>query len=92
MTRNPDNLGRVDVGAARGNVALSTIALVIAAAAALAAGAGDVLILDLDAHCGGGTHAITSDNPHVWHVDVSVNRCDLYEPGERTSLDLVADG
>jgi hypothetical protein len=37
VTRNPDNLGRVDVGAARGNVALSTIALVIAAAAALAA-------------------------------------------------------
>src|SRR5262245_13069774 len=31
--------------------------LVIAAEAALAAGAGDVLILDLDSHCGGGTHS-----------------------------------
>jgi hypothetical protein len=37
VTLNSHHLGRVDVGAARGNVALSTIALVIAAAAALAA-------------------------------------------------------
>ena len=65
--------------------------LAIAAEAALAAGAGSVLILDLDAHCGGGTDGIISDNPHVWHVDVSVDRYDLYEPGERTSLDVVAN-
>jgi acetoin utilization deacetylase AcuC-like enzyme len=63
--------------------------LVIAAKAALAAGAGDVLILDLDAHCGGGTHALIADNPHIWQVDVSVDPFDHYEPGPRTTLDLV---
>lgn len=63
--------------------------LVIAAEAALAAGAEDVLILDLDAHCGGGTHGMISDNPHIWQVDVSVDRFDLYKPGERTTLDIV---
>jgi acetoin utilization deacetylase AcuC-like enzyme len=65
--------------------------LAIAAAAALAAGAGDVLILDLDAHCGGGTHAIIADNPHIWQVDVSVDPFDVYEPDGRTALDLVTN-
>ena len=64
--------------------------LVLAAQAALAAGAGDVLILDLDAHCGGGTHALIAENPHIWQVDVSVDAFDRYEPGERTTLDIVA--
>jgi hypothetical protein len=36
VTQNPDNLGRVDVGATRRNAALSTIAFAIAAAAAMA--------------------------------------------------------
>jgi hypothetical protein len=35
VTRNPDNLGRVDVGATRRNVALSMIALAIAATTAI---------------------------------------------------------
>jgi hypothetical protein len=35
VTQNPDNLGRVDVGATRRNVALSTIALAIAATTAI---------------------------------------------------------
>lgn len=65
--------------------------LAIAALGALASGAGDVLILDLDAHCGGGTDGIIAGNPHIWHVDVSVDRFDLYEPGERTTLDVVVD-
>ena len=65
--------------------------LAIAAKRALAAGAGDVLILDLDAHCGGGTNAIIASNPHIWQVDVSVDRFDLYEPGERTTLDIVVN-
>jgi acetoin utilization deacetylase AcuC-like enzyme len=64
--------------------------LALAAQAALAAGAADVLILDLDAHCGGGTHALIAENPHIWQVDVSVEAFDHYEPGERTTLDLVA--
>jgi acetoin utilization deacetylase AcuC-like enzyme len=37
--------------------------LAIAARAAMAAGARSVLILDLDAHCGGGTHSLISDEP-----------------------------
>jgi acetoin utilization deacetylase AcuC-like enzyme len=65
--------------------------LAIAAERALTAGAGDVLILDLDAHCGGGTHGIIAGNPHIWQVDVSVDRFDLYEPGARTTLDLVTN-
>jgi hypothetical protein len=36
VTQNPDNLGRVDVGATRRNVALSMIALAIAATTAIA--------------------------------------------------------
>jgi acetoin utilization deacetylase AcuC-like enzyme len=65
--------------------------LAIAAHCALAAGAGDVLILDLDAHCGGGTYGIIAGNPHLWQMDVSVDRFDLYEPGERTTLDIVVN-
>jgi acetoin utilization deacetylase AcuC-like enzyme len=65
--------------------------LALAAKRALAAGAGDVLILDLDAHCGGGTYGIIAGNPHIWQVDVSVDRFDLYEPGERTTLDIVVN-
>ncbi len=65
--------------------------LALAAKSALAAGAGDVLILDLDAHCGGGTYGIIAGNPHIWQVDVSVDRFDLYEPGERTTLDIVGN-
>jgi acetoin utilization deacetylase AcuC-like enzyme len=65
--------------------------LAIAANSALAAGAGDVLILDLDSHCGGGTYGIIAGNPHIWQVDVSVDRFDMYEPGERTTLDIVVN-
>jgi acetoin utilization deacetylase AcuC-like enzyme len=63
--------------------------LAIAAELALAAGAGEVLILDLDAHCGGGTHGIIAANPHIRQVDISVDHFDHCEPGERTSLDIV---
>ena len=45
--------------------------LVIAAHEALDGGAGSVLILDLDAHCGGGTASLIADEPRIWHVDVS---------------------
>jgi acetoin utilization deacetylase AcuC-like enzyme len=67
--------------------------LAIAAEIALCAGAGDVLILDLDAHCGGGTQGIIAENPHIWQLDVSVDHdhFDLYDPGERTTLDIVSN-
>lgn len=63
--------------------------LALAARATVEAGAGRVLILDLDAHCGGGTHGLVGEMAAVWHADVSVNGFDAYAPGFRQSLDMV---
>jgi acetoin utilization deacetylase AcuC-like enzyme len=65
--------------------------LALAANAGLEAGAGDVLILDLDAHCGGGTYELVVDNSHTWHLDVSVNSFDGYRPKDRNYLEIVDD-
>jgi acetoin utilization deacetylase AcuC-like enzyme len=63
--------------------------LVLAARGALDAGAAAVLILDLDAHCGGGTTSLIADEPRIWHCDVSVSSFDSYTSGDRASLSLV---
>jgi acetoin utilization deacetylase AcuC-like enzyme len=63
--------------------------LVLAARAAQAAGAHRILILDLDAHCGGGTYSLIGADPEVWHLDVAVHPFDAYDPGARATLDLV---
>jgi acetoin utilization deacetylase AcuC-like enzyme len=63
--------------------------LVLAVRAARAAGARRILILDLDAHCGGGTHSLLGTDPAVWHLDVAVHPFDAYDPGARATLDLV---
>jgi acetoin utilization deacetylase AcuC-like enzyme len=63
--------------------------LVIAAREVLAAGAQAVLILDLDAHCGGGTQSLIEAEPKIWQSDVSVDRYDFYSSSERCRLDLV---
>lgn len=63
--------------------------LVLAARAAQAAGARRILILDLDAHCGGGTDSLIGADPDVWHLDVAVHPFDAYAPGPRATLDLV---
>jgi acetoin utilization deacetylase AcuC-like enzyme len=63
--------------------------LVLAAREALAVGAKSVLILDLDAHCGGGTASLIADQPYVWQVDVSVNSYDRYPSSGRVRLDIV---
>ncbi|WP_024793636.1 hypothetical protein [Tomitella biformata] len=53
--------------------------LVIAAKALLADGTvSSVLILDLDAHCGGGTAQLIADDQRIWHADVSVSMFDQY--------------
>lgn len=39
-----------------------------------------VLILDLDAHCGGGTYQIIQNDHRIYQSDVSVNYFDSYEP------------
>ena len=63
--------------------------LVIAAREALAAGAKSVLILDLDAHCGGGTASIIADDPRIWQVDVAVSAYDGYKSSKRARLSIV---
>jgi acetoin utilization deacetylase AcuC-like enzyme len=63
--------------------------LAIAAREALAAGAESILILDLDAHCGGGTASLIAGEPRIWQVDVSVSDFDHYESSERARLQIV---
>ena len=53
--------------------------LVIAARAAVSAGVESVLVLDLDAHCGGGTASLIADDAAVWQTDVSVCAFDAYQ-------------
>ena len=65
--------------------------LVMAARAALDAGARAVLILDLDAHCGGGTTDLIADEPHIWQQDVSVDDFDQYDSSDRVRLHMVRD-
>lgn len=49
-----------------------------------------VLILDLDAHCGGGTHDIIRDDTRIWQIDVSVSGFDAYKSrSERHHLHVV---
>jgi acetoin utilization deacetylase AcuC-like enzyme len=65
--------------------------LVLAARAALDAGARTVLILDLDAHCGGGTHELIHADERIWQMDVSVDAFDRYEPFGNNQLEMVHD-
>jgi len=48
-----------------------------------------VLILDLDAHCGGGTAALIASEPRISQVDVSVSEFDRYIPTRRVRLETV---
>jgi acetoin utilization deacetylase AcuC-like enzyme len=66
--------------------------LVIAAREALVAGARPVLILDLDAHCGGGTAALIQDDPRIWQIDVSVTDYDGYASSDRVWREIVRRG
>ena len=65
--------------------------LVIAANAALTAGARAVLILDLDAHCGGGTASLIAGEDRIRQVDVSVSAFDEYPGSEQCRLSIVGD-
>ncbi len=65
--------------------------LALAARRALDAGARSVLIVDLDAHCGGGTAQILADEPRVTTLDIAVVAFDRYRPSDPSSLDLVVD-
>ncbi len=65
--------------------------LVIAAHAALSAGARSVLILDLDAHCGGGTASLIVNEPRIRQIDVAVDRHDHYPETDQARLVMVKD-
>ena len=65
--------------------------LALAALAALDAGAKRVLVLDLDAHCGGGTDELIGRHPSVRITDIAVDDFDRYAPAPGNSLDLVVD-
>ena len=65
--------------------------LALAAFHALAGGAKSVLILDLDAHCGGGTHSLVAREPRIRHADVAVDPFDYYTPAAENSFELVTD-
>jgi acetoin utilization deacetylase AcuC-like enzyme len=60
--------------------------LVLAAHAALNAGAASVLILDLDAHCGGGTASLIADEPRIRQCDIAVSSFDAYHSTEQARL------
>ncbi|RVW03663.1 arginase family protein [Rhodococcus spongiicola] len=45
-----------------------------------------VLILDLDAHCGGGTAQLVDRDPRIWHEDVSVDAFDHYSGHTNSAL------
>jgi len=62
----------------------------LAAAAALdAAGSGSVLLLDFDAHCGGGTTSMLAGEPGVEQLDVAVNAFDFYRGDDAFRLFVV---
>jgi acetoin utilization deacetylase AcuC-like enzyme len=57
--------------------------------AAQAAGARSVLVLDLDAHCGGGTASLISAEPRIRQADVSVDCFDHYQGSGQANLAMV---
>jgi acetoin utilization deacetylase AcuC-like enzyme len=63
--------------------------LVIASREAIHAGAQRVLILDFDAHCGGGTASLIKGDPRIVQRDVSVDQFDQYEPQDNAHLQVV---
>ena len=75
--------------AGRGDGFCTFNGLVLAARAALRAGAGRILVLDLDAHCGGGTHELLEHDERIVQLDIAVDAYDAYVPGSPWTLDLV---
>lgn len=75
--------------AGRGDGFCTFNGLALAARAAQRAGARHILVLDLDAHCGGGTHELLGGDPGIRQLDVSVSGYDRYVPAPPWTLDLV---
>lgn len=65
--------------------------LALAAREALDDGVAHVLVIDTDAHGGGGTHVIARRWPGFWQLDVSTTNFDSFVPGTRETRDVVRD-
>jgi acetoin utilization deacetylase AcuC-like enzyme len=76
---------------ARGDGFCTFNGLAIAARRALDGGARGVLVIDLDAHCGGGTAALLSGDPRVHQLDIAVSAFDHYAGLDRFTLDVILD-
>lgn len=63
--------------------------LAIAARAAVSSGAQAVLVLDLDAHCGGGTASLVAGEVRIRQLDISTNGFDAYDSTEQARLRIV---
>jgi acetoin utilization deacetylase AcuC-like enzyme len=75
-----------------GNGFCSINGLAIAANKAVHQGCKRVLILDLDAHCGGGTSECIANDPHVFQLDISVHPFDRYASGNNSRLVMIDQG
>ncbi len=65
--------------------------LAVAADAAIEQGVERVVIVDLDAHCGGGTAELLGDDPRVTTVDIATSYFDAYAQPAAWTLDLIVD-
>jgi acetoin utilization deacetylase AcuC-like enzyme len=65
--------------------------LALAALEATSQGSNNVLIMDFDAHCGGGTHSLISTHSRIRQADISVSPFDRYQPTGDNRLELVVD-
>jgi len=66
--------------------------LVLAARAALARGAKSILILDFDAHCGGGTASLIAMDARIRQIDLSTNLFDAYSSTAQATLAVLENG
>jgi acetoin utilization deacetylase AcuC-like enzyme len=74
--------------ASRGSGYCTFNGLALAARSVHHLGAQSVLILDLDAHCGGGTHGIVKSWPFVVQLDIACSSFDTYAPDQSSCSTL----
>ena len=72
----------------RGNGFCTVNGLAIGAKRAAAKTNGRVVILDLDAHCGGGTFELLCGNLQIVQVDLSTSSFDQYSPVDQHRLEI----
>jgi acetoin utilization deacetylase AcuC-like enzyme len=65
--------------------------IALAALTFLDMGAERVLIVDLDAHCGGGTADIVGADARIAAIDISTSTFDGYDPPPGWSLDIISE-